>query len=182
MSRVDHERVIRSLVAAIGEEDPDRAIVADGLNVGNEPIPELADLGIAQSCRGYLPMGVSHYQAPWVGGERFPAPRWPGGWHDGEHLNRSHLEAHYDRWAALMDQGVGVHCGECGAFNRTPHDVFLAWFADLLDVLAERDIGFALWNFRGSFGILDSGRDDVDYADWHGHALDAKLLELLRER
>ena len=77
---------------------------------------------------------------------------------------------------------MGVHCGEYGAFNRTPHDVFLAWFADLLDVLAERDVGSALWRFRGRFGTPDSERDDVDNVDRHGHALDAKLLELLPAR
>ena len=43
------------------------------------------------------------------------------------------------------------------------------------------DIGFALWNFRGDFGILDSGRADVEYEDWHGHKLDRKLLDLIRK-
>ena len=41
--------------------------------------------------------------------------------------------------------------------------------------------GWALWNFRGSFGILDSGREDIRYEDWHGHKLDRQLLELLRK-
>ena len=41
------------------------------------------------------------------------------------------------------------------------------------------DIGFALWNFKGDFGILDSGREDVDYQDWFGHKLDRKLLDLI---
>jgi endoglucanase len=37
-----------------------------------------------------------------------------------------------------------------------------------------------LWNFRGGFGILDSGRADVAYEDWRGHRLDREYLELLR--
>jgi len=41
-------------------------------------------------------------------------------------------------------------------------------------------IGFALWNFRGNFGILDSGSEDADFEDWHGHKLDRKLLDLIR--
>jgi hypothetical protein len=41
--------------------------------------------------------------------------------------------------------------------------------------------GWALWSFRGSFGILDSQRADVRYEDFHGHKLDRKMLELLRE-
>ena len=40
--------------------------------------------------------------------------------------------------------------------------------------------GRALWNFRGSFGILDSGRKDVAYEDFKGYTLDRKMLELLR--
>ncbi len=181
LSRADHERVVRAAVGAIRSDDPDRTIIIDGLSWGNDPVPELADLGVGQSCRGYLPMGISHYQAPWVGGEKFPEPRWPGGANWGESWDRARLEQHYAGWAALMGQGVGVHCGECGCFNRTPHAVFLAWFRDLLEVLASLGIGFALWNFRGAFGVLDSGRTDVAYEAWHGHKLDRQLLELLRE-
>lgn len=57
----------------------------------------------------------------------------------------------------------------------------LRWFRDVLEVLKSHSIGYALWNFRGSFGILDSGRPDAAYQDWHGHKLDSKLLALLRE-
>ena len=180
MTRAGHERVIRGLTAAIREESPDRLILADGLSWGNDPILELADLGVAQSCRAYLPMGISHYQAPWVGGEKFPAPNWPGGDQYGEAWDRARLEAHYGKWAQLIVKGVGVHCGEGGCFRETPHTVFLAWFRDVLEILAGHGIGYALWNFRGTFGILDSGRKDVVYKDWHGHALDERLLTLLQ--
>jgi endoglucanase len=43
-------------------------------------------------------------------------------------------------------------------------------------------LGWALWNLRGSFGILDSHRSDVDYEDFHGHKLDRKMLNVLLER
>ena len=36
-----------------------------------------------------------------------------------------------------------------------------------------------MWNFRGSFGVLDSGRADVAYEDFHGHKLDRKMLDVL---
>ena len=55
------------------------------------------------------------------------------------------------------------------------------WFGDVIDILTENNIGYALWNFRGDFGILDSGRKDVNYTDWHGHKLDSKLLDLLKK-
>ena len=176
MSRADHERVIRTTVAAIRQVSPDRIIVADGTSWGNEPAPELADLGIAQSCRAYQPMILSHYKAHWVKSEKYPYPEWPGhGW------DRKRLQQHFQKWADLAQKGVGVHCGEGGVYNKTPHNVVLAWLRDTLEILTGHGIGLALWNFRGSFGILDSGRKDVQYEDFHGHKLDRKLLNLLRE-
>ena len=41
-------------------------------------VPELADLGIAQSTRAYQPMFISHYGASWVNSRDYPAPAWPG--------------------------------------------------------------------------------------------------------
>lgn len=176
MSRTDHERVVRTAVAAIREINPDRIVVADGMSYGNEPAPELADLGIGQSTRAYQPMFVSHAGASWVNYRDFPEPAWPGhGW------DRKRLEEHYAKWADLARKGVGVHCGEGGAFNKTPHNVVLAWLRDVLEILTSHNIGMALWNFRGSFGIMDSDRTDVDYEDFHGHKLDRKLLALLQE-
>jgi endoglucanase len=165
---------------AIRGVNPDFMIIADGNNVGSTVIPEITDLNIAQSCRGYNPGIISHYKAPWVFKETegLPEPKWPGQVGD-KYLSRALLETQYEPWLALTKQGVGVHCGECGCYNKTPHPVFLAWFEDVLDILTKNDIGYALWEFRGSFGLLDSGREDVDYEDWHGHKLDRKLLSLL---
>jgi len=78
MTRADHERVVRTAVAAIRKISPERLVVADGMSYGNIPAPELADLKIAQSTRAYQPMFVSHYKASWVNGDRFPYPAWPG--------------------------------------------------------------------------------------------------------
>jgi hypothetical protein len=99
---------------------------------------------------------------------------------NGEAYGKPRLEEYYRPWIELAASGVGVHCGECGCWNKTPHSVFLTWFADVLDILTANRIGYALWNFRGDFGILDSRREDVEYQDWYGHKLDAKLLALLK--
>ncbi|MDQ3653485.1 MAG: glycoside hydrolase family 5 protein, partial [Chloroflexota bacterium] len=42
-----YERVVRAATAAIREQDAERLIIADGVRVGTEPLPDLADLGIA---------------------------------------------------------------------------------------------------------------------------------------
>lgn len=169
---------------AIRGQNPNHLIIADGNNVGRDVIPEITDLDVAQSCRGYNPGIISHYKAPWVFKEEqmdsLPEPKWPGQVGD-EYLSREMLVEMYKPWIELANQGVGVHCGECGCWNKTPHDVFLAWFKDVIGILGEHDIGFALWEFDGSFGIINSGREDVDYEDWYGHKLDRKLLTLLQE-
>lgn len=175
-----YRKLAKAAAEAIRKENPDHLIIADGNNVGNTVIPEIIDLNIAQSCRGYNPGIISHYKAPWAmkDTENIPVPLWPGQVGD-KYLSRALLEEYYKPWIELSKQGVGVHCGECGCWNKTPHDVFLAWFADVLDILKQNKIGFALWEFVGSFGVLDSGREDVQYEDWHGHKLDRKLLTLI---
>lgn len=84
-------------------------------------------------------------------------------------------------WRDLSARGGAVFVGEWGCFNRTPHPVALAWMRAWLEEWKQARFGWALWNFRGSFGILDSGRADVNYEDFHGHKLDRQMLELLRE-
>ena len=178
-----YRKVAKAAAEAIRKENPNRLIIADGNDVGNTVIPELYDLDIAQSCRGYNPGIISHYKAPWANKDpdHLPEPKWPGQVGD-KYLDRSLLEKYYNPWIELAKQGkVGVHCGECGCWNKTPHAVFLAWFNDVLDILHSNKIGFALWEFIGDFGILDSRREDVAYEDWHGHKLDRKLLELMRK-
>jgi endoglucanase len=75
---------------------------------------------------------------------------------------------------------VGVHVGEWGAFNKTPHRVALAWMRDCLALWREAGWGWAVWNLRGAFGILNSRREDVSYEEFRGQKLDRKMLELLR--
>jgi endoglucanase len=180
MTRGDYERVVRASVAAIRDTDPGRLIIADGVSFGNEPCPELSDLNIGQSCRAYAPMGVSHYKAEWVDSAGWSEPEWPGTMEADGYWDKERLRKHYEPWIELVRQGVGVHCGEGGMYNHTSHEVGLRWFNDVLDILTAADIGYAIWNFRGDFGVLDSGRKDVDYEDWHGHRLDRRFLNLLQ--
>jgi len=83
-------------------------------------------------------------------------------------------------WKALEARGAAVHVGEWGAFNRTPHDVALAWMEDCLRNWKDAGWGWALWELRGGFGVLDSNRGDVAYEEFRGHKLDRKMLDLLR--
>ena len=177
-----YRKVAKNALEAIRRHNPDHLVIADGNNVGNTVIQEITDLDISQSCRGYFPHAISHYKAPWANKEpdKLPEPKWPGQT-GAQNFSRANLENYYKPWIAAVQKGVGVHCGECGCWNKTPHAVFLAWFGDVLDILNQNGIGFALWEFRGDFGVLNSRRDDVQYEDFHGQKLDKKLLELLKK-
>jgi endoglucanase len=201
--------VVRRVVKAIRNVDPNRLIIADGLWWGRDPVAELADLNIVQSTRGYEPMQITHYKASWIeGADKWPEPAWPFvpdaaselRW-DNEDMKQYFLndlkswgitpgmEWNKERirlqmigpWKKLQEKGVSVHVGEFGAFSMTPHPVVLAWMRDLMSQWKDAGWGWSMWNFRGEFGILDSDREDVKYEDFKGHKLDREMLELIKQ-
>jgi len=93
-------------------------------------------------------------------------------------IMRSGLQA----WMEPARHGVPIHFGEMGCGRKVPPQVVYAWFGDTLELINELDSGWALWNFRGQFGILDSGRPGTHESDWHGHKLDLTLLRLLQSK
>jgi endoglucanase len=176
--------IVNVLVAGIREIDPHRLIFADGMNIGQAPVAGIVPLGLVQSTRGYQPKAVSHHTANWVPKdefETFNAPTWPLKDDQGQLWDRTYLQKVYvDLYKVITEEGVQVHVGEWGCFNKTPHEVALAWMTDCLAVWKQAGWGNSLWNLRGSFGVMDSERTDVQYEDFSGHKLDRKMLELLR--
>ena len=80
----------------------------------------------------------------------------------------------------LADLHIAQSCCAYQLMTLTLHRVVLDWMSDVMDVLQGYNIGYALWNFRGQFGILDSQRKDCRYEDWRGHLLDRQMLEILK--
>ncbi len=183
-TREDHEKVIRATVAAIRSVDPARGIVIDGFNGGGTALPELADLGkqnVVHSGRGYEPFQVTHYKAEWVrGGADWAAPAYPGEVAPGQLRDREWIKRYYDPWREVEAKGVKVHIGEFGCYNKLPNDLALRWFSDVLSVFREFGWGYALWNFKGTFGIVEHGRPGTVYEDYKGFKVDRALLELLK--
>lgn len=170
-----YARVVNLMLVAIHAEDPQRLVICDGLEWGSKPCQELMPLKVAQATRGYQPFTLTHYKANWVGNqEKWPAPHWPIA--QAEEWFRREMEP----WQKLQASGIGVMVGEWGSFRFTPHEMVLRWMEDCLKMWKKAGWGWALWNFRGSFGILDSDRGDVQYEEWEGHKLDRKMLRLLQ--
>jgi endoglucanase len=179
-----HVRVITALVKAIREEDPNRLIVSDGKDVGRTPLFGIAHLDIVQSAHCYDPMLISHYKAEWAANwlDSSKVPTWPLKDKYGILWDKTYLKTRIiDPWLPLVKMGVPVHVGEFGCYNKTPHDVAIAWMKDMLSLWKEVGWGYAMWNLRGEIGVLDSERADVKYENYKGHKLDRKMLELLKE-
>jgi hypothetical protein len=92
-----------------------------------------------------------------------------------------HWKECVEPWKALEAKGVGVMVGEWGVYNKTPHAVMMGFAKDVLSNWEKAGWGWALWNFTGDFGPLDSRREDVVYEGWEGHLLDREMLELLQK-
>ena len=172
-----HDRVIRYLVNEIRSIDPDRLIVIDGFDF--RPSKNLIELKIAQCARGYSPSDVTHYLSTWSKGNNLP-PAWPMKDKNGIYWDKAKLQENFREWSDIEKKGVGVYVGEFGVYNKTPHDVTLRFLKDNLDIWKTFNWGWAMWCFRGSFGIGDSGRKDVKYEKLKGIMLDRKMLELLK--
>lgn len=172
-----HDRVIRILVDEIMKVDPNRLIAIDGFNFA--PSTNLLDLKIAQCARGYGPNVLTHYHATW-GQVNNTLPTWPMKDKQDILWDKKKLQDHYKKWEDIERRGIGVYVGEFGCYNQTPHEVALAWMKDMLEIWQNNKWGWAMWCFRGSFGVANSGRKDVKYENFKGVQLDRKMLELIK--
>ena len=178
-------RVARAAIDGIRNRDASRWIITDGYGGGVAAIPALIDSGILQSCHTYYPAQLTHYQCEWARSfvtADTPLPTWPLHDREGHVIDRAAIAAMFRPWRDLASRGIRIHFGEMGCYKHTPPQVVLAWFNDTLDVISELRSGWALWNFRGPFGILDTERPGTKFEDWHGHQLDRLLLDLLRKK
>jgi aryl-phospho-beta-D-glucosidase BglC (GH1 family) len=179
-TRIAHEYVIRRTVAEIRAVDPSRPITLDGLDGGQLAVPELADLGVTHSGRGYQPMAVSHYQAPWWPGHvGLPEPTYPVEY-AGRRWDADALREFYAPWVGIAASGATVHIGEFGCYVKTPDDVAQRWLSDLLGVFAEQRWGYALWQFEGDFGVVGHQRPGARFEQRDGWRVDVRLLDLMR--
>jgi aryl-phospho-beta-D-glucosidase BglC (GH1 family) len=124
--------------------------------------PGLEDWGNPQAIFSLGPGGLKVEKAP------------PG--YEGKYSGDSPLGL----WKDYMAEGGKAFVGEMGVYKFTPHDLSLRWLEDQLKEIKALGLGWALWNFGGPFGPLDSERADVKYEDFHGRKFDRKMIEILK--
>ena len=189
MTLDEYKTVSKKIINTVREVSPKRLFIIDGFNDGDmPPVDQMMYFeNCGYSCRGYAPRGVTHYRAPHATLYDDIYPVWPGGVqfeHDGdlEIWNEDKMDKMFGMWAALgQNFNVGVHCGEMGCYCQTPHNITLSWFECVLNILKSYNIGYALWNFEGVFGIANSNRQDVEYKKIGGKLIDEKLLKILQK-
>ena len=181
----EYARVARAAIEGIRAVDPQRLIVSDGSSGGVIPVADLFSTGVLQSPHDYYPAELTHHQCEWARGwaTRTEPPTWPLKDSQGKVTADRKTIADFVRpWRELEQQRVSIHFGEMGCYKHTPPEVVLAWFNDTLDAIGELKSGWALWNFRGPFGVLDTERPGTKFEEWQGHKLDRPLLTLLQKK
>lgn len=181
MTRENHKAIMVRVAGEIRKITPERTIVCDGLGCGHYACPELADLDVVLSGRGYTPIQMTHFRAEWMhsnGSDKWDYPKWPGMQTDDTVWSRQALKDFYAPWKELKDKGCVVHIGECGCYNKVDNKTALAWYEDFFSVCNELGFGWALWNFRGPFGVAEHNRRDTNWEVRHGITFDRDLYEL----
>ena len=180
----DWNRLLARGLAAVREREPERTVVI-GSNRWQQVetfdqlrIPE-GDPNILLSFHFYTPMALTHYGASWTPVGRYRGPvRYPGrvveeqdlvglpddlvaAIRDGRGLDfdRAHFEALLAKPLALaLRTGLPLYCGEWGALPAAPRRSRMRWYRDVRSVLEEHGIGWAHWDYKGGFGVVDRDR------------------------
>ncbi len=194
--------VMRSALKEIHAVRADRVVIVDGLcwgRWGGAGLPSyaMADDAVAQSVHCYEPAWLTFHKMNKEAFLNGPEPTWPGRLQVGaeacaEYPHELYMlgegvwdkavlrDYYFGPWRGLKAMGVGVHAGELSVFRDTPHGVALSYLEDVLSILKEMEVGWALWNLRGGFGVVNSHRGDAEYRETGLGKVDVKMLELLK--
>jgi endoglucanase len=78
-------------------------------------------------------------------------------------FGRNQIAAELNQVAQWRDRyQVELYCGEYGAHIRAPLSDRYRWHQDVTDLLKQNGFGSALWAYRGYFGVIPEGQDEVD--------------------
>jgi len=201
----------KRLLRAIKEIDPERLVIADGLITKDryEPVPGIDDPLFGQSFHMYEPGWLTHLGAEWahawyVYGEN-EQPDYPGVApnldrylgklpinspyrgaymaYRGVRVDKGWLENWMKNYLDLEKRGTLIHCGELGIYaKKVPRKSQINWYNDVLDILSKHKVGWAIWNLRGSFGVMNTGREEFHSETLpNGDRLDGELLNTIRK-
>ena len=82
-----------------------------------------------------------------------------------DHWDAARVEAEINQAADWAKQnGVPVVCNEFGVYRRAQPQDRLAWIKDVRSSLERHNIGWAMWDYSGSFGVttMQNGKNVLD--------------------
>ncbi|MBN2104021.1 cellulase family glycosylhydrolase [bacterium] len=191
----DWNRLLARAYGVIRKNEPDRVII---IGSNRWQIPDTFDVlkvpaddpNIILSFHFYTPMVFTHYKAPWWrhGCEYSGPVKYPGQIIDEHNLKgypdvvvgtikqfngfyqRDVFEAELEKpLTKARALGLPLFCGEWGSLPTTPEKDWLKWYEDVRAIFEKHGIAWALWDYKGDFGIVEKG----------GGAPKEKLIEVL---
>ncbi len=181
-SEADFIRVFGETVDEIHKVDPGRFIILDGNQCATKPVPHFFKVPLTgQSFRGYAPHTFSHYGV-WYGGHPNVKPRWPTGPDDKAMRWVVDAQAKMLAKQDCVPKGYPVMIGEFGCYADMDHESCLKWMETGFREWKKRGYGWAIWDYDGPFGLVDSRRPDAEYIEVDGRKVDKKMLELLLQK
>jgi len=123
----------------------------------------------------YNPMCVTHHRAPWTpigawdGPVSYPGLPWPEGVPEGvssplrEKMVAANIASDRTTMRAeitppmnrAIETGLGLYCGEFGVYHAAPLELRKAWLRDAVETFESHGIGWAVWDWKGGFGVVD---------------------------
>ncbi len=174
----DWNRLVAGAVELIRQREPHRTLVIgsnrwqSAENFDQLKVPA-GDPNILLSFHFYIPFPFTHYRAPWNPIGKYQGPvRYPGLVVADEDLeglsadlvgvigeprffDREALEQKLSKPLALAHEtGLPLYCGEWGALPSSPRADRLRWYSDVRSIFESHDIGWANWDYKGSFGLV----------------------------
>jgi endoglucanase len=70
--------------------------------------------------------------------------------------------------AKAKELDLELYCGEWGCLPTVPRASFLAWYTDMRSILEKHHIGWANWDYKGGFGIVDRKNNNKPVDDLIG--------------
>ncbi len=77
-------------------------------------------------------------------------------------------------------ENIPVMIQEFGVYNKTPHNVTLAYLSDVVSVFKKNKVGYAMWNLIGTMGNINSERTDCVYELYRGKQLDREMTTIMQ--
>ncbi|MEK6703416.1 MAG: glycoside hydrolase family 5 protein [Planctomycetota bacterium] len=186
------EAIQLKLANAVRAKAPSHTLILTGNDWGSihglKLITPIADKNVIYTFHFYEPYTFTHQSATWgsanwkflkdipypcdaeiikavLPGIKDDSARGEAKWYGGQNWNAAKIE---DRVKAAAEwskaNATVVWCGEFGVYRGAPEKYRTAWLADFRAALDKNKIGWCMWDWGGTFGMINGepGKREID--------------------